>query len=70
MKFVLTLGAGKQKNAPKLYSNYLKDIMQNQTISELYTYDNKSKYSSNPKKILNLQKKFWKTLHQENFHSC
>ena len=58
MKFVLTLGAGKQKNAPKLYSNYLKDIMQNQTISELYTYDNKSKYSSNPKKILNLQKIF------------
>ena len=58
MKFVLTLGAGEQKNAPKLYSNYLKDIMQNQTISELYTYDNKSKYSSNPKKILNLQKSF------------
>ena len=51
---MLTLGAGEQKNAPKLYSNYLKDIMQNQTISELYTYDNKSKYSSNPKKILNL----------------
>ena len=58
MKFVLTLGAGEQKNAPKLYSNYLKDIMQNQTISELHTYDNKSKYSSNPKKILNLQKNF------------
>ena len=55
MNVVLTLGAGGQKNAPKLYSNYLKDIMQNQTISELYTYDNKSKYSSNPK---------------ENFHSC
>ena len=34
--------------------------MQNQTISELYTDDNKSKYSRNPKDILKLAKKFMK----------
>ena len=31
--------------------------MQNQTIFELYTDDNKSKYSSNPKDILKSEKK-------------
>ena len=31
--------------------------MQNQTIFELYTDDNKSKYSSNPKGILKSEKK-------------
>ena len=42
----------KANNAPKLSSKYLKDrIWKNQTIFELYTDDNKSKYSSNPKDI-------------------
>ena len=34
--------------------------MQNQTILELYTDDNKSKYSSNPKDILKSEKKIMK----------
>ena len=34
--------------------------MQNQTIFELYTDDNKSKYSSNPKDILNLKENYEK----------
>ena len=34
--------------------------MKNQTISELYTDDNKSKYSSNPKDILKSAKKIMK----------
>ena len=34
--------------------------MQNQTIFELYTNDNKSKYSSNPKDILKSAKNFLK----------
>ena len=34
--------------------------MQNQTIFELYTDGNKSKYSSNPKEILKSAKKFMK----------
>ena len=34
--------------------------MKNQTIFELYTDDNKSKYSSNPKNILNSAKKIMK----------
>ena len=34
--------------------------MQNQTIFELYTDDNKSKYSSKPKDILKSAKQFMK----------
>ena len=50
---MLTLGrSSRAKNAPKLFSKYLNDNMQNQTIFELYTDDNKSKYSSNTKDIL------------------
>ena len=37
--------------------------MQNQTMSELYTDDNKSKYSSNPKYILKSAKKFYEKLY-------
>ena len=41
--------------------------MQNQTISEIYTDDNKSKHSSNPTDILKSAKKFlWKTLYQRD----
>ena len=49
-------GGGK-KNAKKLFSKYL-----NQTLSELYTYDNKSKYSSNPIDIFKSAKKEKKIL--------
>ena len=41
------------KNALKLISLDVKDNMQSQTISELYTDDNKSKCSSNPNDIFN-----------------
>ena len=44
-------------NSPKHSSKYLKDNMKNQTIFELYTDDNKSKYSSNPMNILKSAKK-------------
>ena len=37
-----------------------RENMQNQTIFELYTDDNKSKYSSNPKDILKSAKKIMK----------
>ena len=36
---------------------YLKDNMQNQTTSELYTEDKKTKYSSNPNYILKSKRK-------------
>ena len=46
LNFVLTaVGSWRLKNAPKLFSNNLKDNLQNQRISELYNDDNKSKYS-------------------------
>ena len=41
--------------------------MQNQTILESYTDDNKSEYSSNPKDILNCTKQ--QQQQQQNFHS-
>ena len=37
--------------------------MKNQTIFELYTDDNKSKYSSNPKDILKSEKKNYEKLY-------
>ena len=39
------------------------------TDDNIYTDDNKSKYFSNPKEILNSAKKNYKILHQANFHS-
>ena len=46
------------KNCPKTFFKVLeRQNMQNQTIFELYTDDNKSKYSSNPKDILKSAKK-------------
>ena len=53
--------------------------MKNQAIFELYTDDNKWKYSSSPMNILKSAKKQQQqqqqqknneTLHQVNFHSC
>ena len=40
--------------------------MQNQTIFELYTDDNKSKYSSNPKDILKSAKKNYEKLYTKH----
>ena len=42
---------------------YLKDNMQNQTTSELYTEDKKTKYSSNPNYILKSAKNFYEKLY-------
>ena len=42
--------------------------MKNQTIFELYTDDNKSKYSSNPMNILKSEKKN-ESLHQVHVHT-
>ena len=51
---MLTLGAGCLKTFFKVLE---RQNMQNQTIFALYTDDNKSKYSSNPKDILKSAKK-------------
>ena len=49
------------KNAPKTSFKVLERLnVKNQTILELYTDDNKSKYSSNPKDILKSAKKIMK----------
>ena len=54
---MLTLGAGGQKMPQNFFKVLERQNMQNQTIFELYTDDNKSKYSSNPKDILKSAKK-------------
>ena len=41
----------REKNVPKLILLYLKNNMQNQTISNLYTVDKKTKCSSNSNDI-------------------
>ena len=49
------------KKCPKTSFKVLERLnMKNQTIFELYTDDNKSKYSSNPKDILKSAKKIMK----------
>ena len=59
------------KNAPKTFFEVLeRQNMKNQTIFELYTDDNKSKYSCISKNILKSARKNYETLHQVNFHSC
>ena len=52
LNFVLTLEAAGRKCAKTFFKVLERQNMKNQTISELYTDDNKSKYSSNPKDIL------------------
>ena len=53
----------KAKNALKLVSMYLKENMQNQTISELYTDDKKTTYSSNPNAFLKSAKNLYEKLY-------
>ena len=46
------------EKCPKIFFEVLeRQNIENQTIFELYTDDNKSKYSSNPKDILKSAKK-------------
>ena len=49
---MLTLEAAGRECAKVFFKVLERQNMKNQTISELYTDDNKSKYSSNPKDIL------------------
>ena len=52
-------GSWRAKNDQKPFSKYLKDKnLQNQTVFELYTDDNKPKYSSNTKDFSNLKKDY------------
>ena len=69
LSFVLILETGGHK-IPQNFLRILKrQNMKNQTIFELYTDDNKSKYSINSMNILKSTKKY-ETLHQVHFHSC
>ena len=52
LNFVLTLEAGGRKFPKAFFEVLERQNMKNQAIFELYTDDNKSKYSSNPKSIL------------------
>ena len=56
------IGAGRQKSIPKPISMCLKDDMQNQVISELYTDDKKAKHSSNSNDILKSAENFYEKL--------
>ena len=57
----------KTENAPKSFSKYLKDRKWKikQYLNYIYTDDNKSKYSSNPKDILKSSKKLWNSTPSE-----
>ena len=57
LNFVLTLEAPGQKFPKTFFKVLERQNMKNQTIFELYTDDNKSKYSSNPMNILKSAKK-------------
>ena len=57
---MLTLEAGGQKMPQNFFKVLERQNMQNQTIFELYTDDNQSKYSSNPEDILKTGKKIMK----------
>ena len=65
-KLCVNIRSWREKNSPKHSSKYLK--MKNQTIFELYTDDNKSKYSSNPMNIVKSAKKKYESLHQVHFN--
>ena len=70
LNFVLTLEAGDKKGPKTFFEVLERQNMENQTIFELYTDENKSKYSGNPKDILKSAKKYYETLHEVNFHCC
>ena len=63
LNFVLTLQAGGKKRLKTFFEVIERQNMKNQTIFELYTNDNKSKYFSNPTDILKSAKKNYETLH-------
>ena len=64
------MGAGVRKMLKKAFSKVLeRQNLQNQTRSELYTNDNKSKYSSNPKDIFKSEKLFYQKLYTKYTNS-
>ena len=67
LNFVVTLKAGGQKFPKTFFQVLERQNMKNQTIFELHTDDNKSKYSRNPMKILKSAKKY-ESLRQEHLH--
>ena len=56
-------GSSGQKLLQTFFKLLERQNMQSQTILELYTGDNKSKYSSNPKDILKSANNFYKKLY-------
>ena len=68
------MGAGRRKMLKIFFKVLERQNLQNQTIFELYTDDNKSKYSINHKEIFKSAKKkrkLYKTLNQgPNLQSC
>ena len=70
LNFVLYYKLESQKR-PKSFCEVLeRQDMKNPTKFELYTDDNKSKNSTNPKETLKSAKKLCETQPQVNFHSC
>ena len=57
LNFVLTLEAGGRKTPQNFLRTTSKTECETETIFDLYTDDNKSKYSSNPMNILKFAKK-------------
>ena len=52
-----------EKRSKTFFKVFERQNLQNQTISEFYTDDNKSKYSSNPKDIFKSAKKIYEKVH-------
>ena len=57
------MAAEGEKCSKTFFKVLARQNIQNQTISELYTDNNKSKYSSNSKDILKSAKKFYEKLY-------
>ena len=55
--------AGDEKGPKTFFKVLEKQNMQNQTISQLYTDNNNSKYSCNPKNVLKSAKKIYENLY-------
>ena len=61
----------REKNSPKLVLLYLKNNVQNQTISKLYTDDKKTKCSSNSNDIHKSIENFYEKFFQRgNLQNC
>ena len=59
------MGVGGRKCTKTFFKVLERQNLQDQTISELYTDDNESKYSSNPKDIFKPTKNFYETFYNK-----